>query len=511
MSLFIRALPATLLALLLGACTSVPFDYQRESSEAIEASEDTRYGATFQRWLAASANQSGFVPLIPGIDAMGARLVMMDEAEVSIDAQYFLIKPDQAGELFLGKLLRAAERGVRVRLLIDDIFTNNMDRVLALFDSHRNIEVRLFNPVSRNSPKAWSYIWNFSRVNRRMHNKAFVVDGSLAIMGGRNIAEEYFELEPQQDFDDLELLMVGEVVPEIAQSFDAFWNSELAVPIAAFSIPTKEERLDKWLQLMDDVIRGERPSAYRAAITSPVLERIRSGEKPAVAADADYYYDEPEKLLASRDEEEYRILESAMEKRLRQAEQEIIIITPYLIPRDLRFRLLKDTVDRGVRVVIITNSLASTNHVAVHSAYAPHRKAMIEAGAELYEIKVDETPSQRRKSLDPERTTLHTKAVIVDRRQLFVGTMNFDPRSIELNTESGLFVDSEALADNYYRLVVRDRPRFTYRVRVSESGALEWHYNYQDEQFVLRQEPDTSFGRRLKSGFFGLLPIDNQL
>lgn len=507
----LRVLPALLLALLLSACTSVPFEYPREASTAIPVSEETRYGTTFANWAQKQPDLSGFVPLIPGMDALSARLVMMENAEASIDAQYFLIKPDQAGELFLGKLLRAAERGVRVRLLVDDIFTTGMDRILALFNAHPNIEVRLFNPASRNSPKAWSYIWNFSRVNRRMHNKAFIVDGSLAIMGGRNIAEEYFELEPQQDFDDLEMLIVGEVVPEIAASFDNFWNSEMSVPMEAFNIKAKDEKLEKWLALMDDIVSGERQSAYANAIDSPFLNRIISGEKKVVPADADLYYDEPEKLLVSRNDDEFRTLESAVERRLQRAEKEVVIITPYLVPRDLKFRYLKQAHDRGVRVIIITNSLSSTNHVAVHSAYAPHRKAMLEAGAELYELKVDEVPSKSRKSLRPERVTLHTKAVIVDREHLFIGSMNFDPRSLELNTEIGLFINSPELAQSYYDLVIRDRPRFTYKVQLSDKGALQWHYNYKDEQRVLTKEPDTGFGRRFKSGFYGLLPIDSQL
>ena len=508
----LKRLPALLLALFLSACTSVPFDYPRTDSRAIPAEKTTLYGAAQARWIAEhGTDDSGFVPLIPGLDALGARLVMMEEAEVSIDAKYFLIKPDQAGELFLGKLLRAADRGVRVRLLVDDIFTSGMDRILTLFDSHPNIEVRLFNPVSRASPKFWSYLWDFQRVNRRMHNKAFVVDGSLAIVGGRNIAEEYFELEPQQDFDDLEVLLIGGATPYISSSFDMFWNSDLSVPIAAFGIDISRYRLEKWLQLMDDIISGERSSAYASAINSPVLTRIREGEKPPVPGRSRYYWDRPEKLEASRDDQEHRVMEQALEKRILRAEREVILITPYLIPSELGLSYIEEAIERGVRVVLITNSLASTNHVAVHSAYAPHRAGLLKAGAEIYEVRVTESPSATRKNLDPERTTLHTKAVIIDREQLFVGSLNFDPRSIELNTEVGLFIESPELTASYLSLIERDLPRFTYRVMLSEQGKLEWHYLQPGEETVLHKEPDTSFGRRFSAGLWGLLPIDDQL
>jgi putative cardiolipin synthase len=232
--------------LLLTGCTGIRLDYPKQTSNAIPASEDTYYGRALATWQATHGRDvTGSVMLVPGMDALGSRLVMMERAEASIDAQYFLLKPDEAGDLFLGKLLRAAERGVRVRLLLDDIFTPRNDRMLAIFNSHPNIEVRLFNPVSRSSPTALSFLWDFSRVNRRMHNKAFIVDGSIAIMGGRNIAKEYFQLKPEQSFDDFDMLVFGEVVPEISASFDRFWNSSKSVPMEAIRLSDEPQRLQR--------------------------------------------------------------------------------------------------------------------------------------------------------------------------------------------------------------------------------------------------------------------------
>ena len=499
-----------LLYLLLAGCTSVPFDHPKTESHAIPTSAETRLGGRLADWQEEfGKGNTAAIPLSQGLDALGTRLVLIDRAEASIDAQYFLLKPDDAGNLFLGKLLRAAERGVRVRLLIDDIFTPRNDRMLAIFNSHPNIEVRLFNPVSRASPKAWSFLWGFSRVNRRMHNKAFIVDGSVAVMGGRNIAAEYFELKPQQAFDDFEMLLYGEVIPEIADSFDHFWNSALSVPMEAVRVSDKPERRQRWLDYMDDVVTGKRPSPYAAAINSDFLQQILDGNITPYISTADLIYDAPRKLEVSRTRQKYRTVEQAVGERLRAAREEVIIITPYLVPRDLSFSLLRESRARGVRVIIVTNSLGSTNHVAVHSAYAPHRKAMLEAGAELYELKVD-VPRIGNFS-EAERVTLHTKAVIIDRQEVFVGSLNMDPRSIELNTEIGLFINSPEAAAELSDRVSAALPQYTYRLELDAAGRLRWHYHYGQEQATYSSEPDAGGWRRFKSGFYGLLPLDSQL
>ena len=495
-------------ALLAAACTSVPFDYPKEATQAVRTSQETYFGNRLAKWQSsAGADQSGSVMLLRGMDGLGSRLVMMERAEATIDAQYFLLKPDAAGRLFLGKLLRAADRGVRVRLLLDDIFTPRNDRALASFDSHPNIEVRLFNPASRMSPAAWSLLWDFSRVNRRMHNKAFIVDGSYAIMGGRNIADEYFELKPQQEFDDFEMLVFGAVVPDIADGFDRFWNSSLAVPMKAFRTADDPAQLERWRVEMDEVVSGSRPSPYAAAVGSPFLQQILDGEVSPYVSSAQLVYDSPRKLTSPRSEDEHRRLVAAVTDRLRKAQKEVIIITPYLVPGDLSYPLLHELRDRGVRVLIITNSLASTNHVAVHSAYGPRRKGMLEAGAEIYEIKLDDVLRDR----DVGGFTLHTKAIIVDGEQLFVGSLNVDPRSFEINTEVGLFIDSPRAAADYRKIVLDDLPRYTYRVGLDERGRLQWHYQHGEVSSTQHREPGAGVWRRFKAAMIRLLPIEDQM
>ena len=258
---------------------------------------------------------------------------------------------------------------------------------------------------------------------------------------------------------------------------------------------------------MEEVINGERPSPYAVAINSPLVQQIFDGEVVPYVSTADLVYDSPRKLKAPRSEAGQQRLVDAVRSRLRTARAEVIIITPYLVPTDLSYPLLQEFRERGVRVVFITNSLASTNHVAVHSAYGPRRKSMLQAGAEIYEIKVDEI----RDDSDAERVTLHTKAVIIDREQLFIGSLNIDPRSFEINTEVGLFVNSPEAARDLHAIVESDLTRYTYRVALDESGQLQWHYDYGEASKIYTSEPGAGFWRRFKAGFFRLLPIEDQL
>jgi putative cardiolipin synthase len=497
------------LALLLGACTSVPFDYPRVESHAPPPSPDTLVGEALEEWREEHGDLSGFITLFGGIEALGARLRMMEVAEKSIDAKYFLIKPDEAGSLFLGKLLRAAERGVQVRLLIDDIFTPRMDSVLAILNKHPNVQVRLFNPLSRNSPQFWNLLWDFKRTNRRMHNKAFIVDGGLAIVGGRNIAGEYFELKDQHDFGDFELLILGDIVPEISDSFDIFWNSDLAVPMEAFGVPAKEYKVDRWLGIMDDIVSGERQSAYSEAINSQLLKDIREDRVLPLEAHASLFYDPPDKLLTSRRSDEHRVLVQELERRFAEAKSEIIIVSPYFVPREEGMAWMQSILDQGTRVILLTNSLASTNHVAVHSGYARYRKRLLEAGVEIYELRFNPPIEGRR--VDAERVTLHSKAVVIDRSALFAGSLNFDPRSIAINTEVGLFVDSPELAGEIVDRIKGALPTFTYQPKL-DNGKLRWHFIDRDgNPAISSTEPSTSVGKRMKVRFYSLLPIEGQL
>ncbi|MEP1595375.1 MAG: phospholipase D family protein, partial [Halieaceae bacterium] len=499
------------LLLLLSACTSVPFDYPRTTSTAIPP-EVANPGDTFaSQWRATHDSKSGFIGLSNGDDALGARLALMERAKSTIDAQYFIVKSDRAGALFAGKMLRAADRGVRVRLLIDDIFTPRADQALSLLSSHPNIEIRLFNPLSRQGVKPWTFLMDFKRANRRMHNKSFTVDNSASIVGGRNIGEEYFELKKKIRFDDYEVLTIGPVVEEISAGFDAFWNSELSVPIEAFNVKVKPEELANWREFIAREMAQGETGTYSQAINSTLLQDLRAGTRMPLAANAVLVTDSPDKLQGEMGDAALAELAVDIGRRFRAAESEIVIVTPYFIPGEKGALLIEDIAQSGVRVMVVTNSLASTNHVPVHSRYRKYRARLLKAGVEFREIRSDILGEHSSWGYKPERVTLHSKASVIDRKTVFVGSLNFDPRSLLINTEMGLFIESPEVGQAFTTRLIADLERTTYRVELDEQGSVIWRYDYGERSEVETTEPQASWTRRFMTNVYRLLPIEGQL
>ena len=375
--------------LVLSACATAPFDYPREPSAYLPAKDATRIGAVALHWQERHGGQSGFLGLPDGVDALGARLRLLELAQESVDAQYFIVKKDRAGGLFAGALLAAADRGVRVRLLVDDIFSPGVDEAFTLLATHPNVEVRLFNPLPRQQLKYLGFLTDFSRANRRMHNKSFTVDGGISIVGGRNIGEEYFEINQNVKFDDYEVLAIGEVVREIQAGFDSFWNSDLSVPMEAFGVKVDPADLDAWREWLREQADAGRSGLYATALDSRLLQQIDAGELQPIVALADLYTDTPEKIGADVGDQETAVLSTEVGRRFRAATKEIVIVTPYFIPQENGAAIIEELLASGVRVVVVTNSLASTNHVPVHSGYARYRTRLLRAGAEFFELRVD--------------------------------------------------------------------------------------------------------------------------
>ena len=502
---------ATLLAVAaLAGCVSVPFDYPKEASTAISPSPETTLGREAAMWSDSNVGLSGFIPLTDGMEALGARLRLMEEAQVSIDAQYFLIKPDTAGVLFASGLLEAADRGVKVRFLIDDIFTPKLDSPLTTLDSHPNLEVRIFNPLSRQSARYWSLLVDFKRANRRMHNKSFTVDNSITIVGGRNIAAEYFQIDDSVEFMDFEMAGIGPVAEEVSATFDLFWNSELAVPVAAFADNVSAEELEKLRSTATAEELEAELSVYNEAIASEFLENIQNRLLIPTPARTTVVSDNPTKLTTTTKDQDSKKLVRVLAEFGDAAQDEIFIITPYFVPEKSGVEMLAAHVARGVRVKVLTNSLASTNHVPVHSGYARYRKRLLEAGIELYELKHDSILVLDNGEEEDIRATLHTKAMIFDRETLFVGSLNFDPRSIDINTEMGIFVHSPEIANGFARHINEDLSLHTYRV-VLDDSKLRWRHEYGDQLEVATKEPQSGFWRRFSAGFYRILPIEGQL
>jgi putative cardiolipin synthase len=489
----------------LAGCATVDFDYPRDASVAIDTSEDTTLKSRVDNWLAANPGPSGFFPLISGTDALGARLRLIDAAEKTIDVQYFLMKTDAAGYVFSAALLAAADRGVRVRFLLDDIFTTVKNEELAIIDGHQNIELRLYNPISRRGVGVFNYLGHFKSANRRMHNKSFIVDNKVAIVGGRNIADEYFELNTKGEFLDLDMVAVGPIAADVSKAFDSFWNHSRAVPAEAVIGTFSEQDVAKFRAQVDRDFLEEARSVYQDAFDSNLMRNFESEETPLYSADAIVLTDDPDKLV-SEISQENMILIQAMADIVEEAKTEVVVLSPYFVPGDEGVEFWRSIVAKGVRVVIITNSLASNNHTSVHSGYSKYRKEIIRAGVELYEARANAVSDPGEGGTKAKSMTMHTKAMIFDRERLFVGSLNLDPRSIEINSEMGIVVTSAEMSGKLADLLFESLGDWTYRVKLNEDGRLRWHATIDGTEIVETSEPLAAWYTKFNAWFLKIGP-----
>ncbi|MEV8467727.1 phospholipase D family protein [Fluviibacterium sp. DFM31] len=505
------ALAPAVLALGLAACAPVPLDAPKPVSRALSPDGSTLLQVNAQRVTQGNpAGVSSLVTLEDGNVALGARLRLIERAQKSIDLQYFLMKPDLGGALVLTALLDAADRGVRVRFLLDDVFTTMPDHALGLLDVHPGIEMRIFNPSPRPGWKAAGFVTDFSRVNRRMHNKSFIADGAWAIVGGRNIADEYFQIDTSSEFADFDMLVVGPSVQGISASFDHYWNDGWSVPMDQLRPePSPDDLADARSDLMArlEPARG----VYEHAIDDPFFRRLRAGEIRVFQGKVEVVVDDPAKLKVPVPEGQ-KILAQDLLTRMKYAKKRVVLLTPYFVPEDYGAQLFSDLAARGVRVQIVTNSLGSTNHAYVHAGYKRHRQALLAAGVELYEIRSD---APQALGLVPEDTetgvVMHTKLAVIDDDQVFVGSLNLDPRSIKQNTEFGIFVRSRAFAGALWSALEEDLQLFTYRVAAAPDGDLRWHYEAPSAASVTDREPGATTWKNFVVGITALLGIEEQL
>lgn len=498
-------------ALLAAGCASIDWDAPKTHTTALARPPSPSLASA----LAAHPEESGFLLLTDGIDALGARLLMADRAQVSIDAQYYFILDDVTGHVFFRELLKAADRGVRVRLLLDDIATQGYDPGLAALDSHPHFEVRIFNPFTRSKGRLFSGVSEFGRVNRRMHNKSFTVDGIATVIGGRNIGAEYFAAREDMNFGDLDVLGFGPVAHDAGSAFDDYWNSEAAVPVSVLAAPPDDPKvaLAKLREALEGSLATLDGTQYRAALESTILEQAELEPDMLQWAPARVVYDAPEKSRTGTEADDAVAdqLRAPLRKAIEEANEELLVVSPYFVPLDSGVAGLCALPERGVRTVVVTNSLASTDVAAVHAGYAPYRKDLLECGVKLYETRPDSrVAGTRRGGVGMSRSSLHAKGFVIDRRQLFVGSFNWDPRSVGINTEMGVLLDSPALAKSLAERLESRIPQAAYEV-VLEDGEIRWVTHDDGQTVVLDKEPGTTFWQRFTAGFLELLPIRGQL
>ena len=501
---------------LIAGCSSMDFDYPREESYFLPDTADTYLGKQLAGITADQpSGESGFYPMSNGVDALAARLLLAERAEASIDVQYYLIKNDIVGRAFVHALLRAADRGVRIRLLLDDMFTSGYDIGLQALDSHPNFEIRIFNPFKRSKGgRTIGAVSNFSRINRRMHNKSFTVDNQVTLIGGRNIADEYFGAREDAKFGDLDVLSVGPMVQEVSNMFDTYWNHETALPVPAF-VKKKVDDTDAALSALKSRLAksGEevRDSKYADAIFAKITEYIDAEGSVFEWAPYQLVVDSPDKGIKSR-AADADLITTPLFASLGEAKEDVVVVSPYFVPLKSGIKQLIALQATGVDVIIITNSLAANNQFTVHGGYAPARKPLLKAGIKLYEARADaDVAGTEYVDASGAKATLHTKAFVVDRKQVFIGSFNFDPRSANINTELGVIINDPKMGEQFVERTNARLPTETYEVFLNEKGQTRWRGYENGEEVIYDNEPDTTWGERFKAGLFRILPIRSQL
>ena len=514
----------------LAGCASLPpgSDYPRAVSTALAAPEQTRMGRQLAAAKAEHPGTSGFRLLPVGIDSFLLRMEMARAAERTLDVQYFLIQSDNTGQLLIGALLEAADRGVRVRVLLDDAGSFGRDAQIRTLAGFPNVELRLFNPFAyRGDGLAHyaEYFGNAARLNYRMHNKLFVVDNEIGIVGGRNIGDEYFQGGSEVEFGDYDIVAAGPIVNQISTSFDAFWNSPMAIPIEALAgdKPSAQD-LDAYRAALAAhralMIEAQAPYMGALAAGGPLAAMLR-GKTSLVWAKAEVVYDSPEKAKVEGGEQGGRLLRERLGEVAKQVQFELIIVSPYLVPGSAGMKFFEGLRERFVSVRILTNSLASTDVPAVHSGYQAFRAPLLGRGVDLYETRpVPGRPDERsHRSRSPSSGlyALHAKAFVFDRERVFVGSMNLDQRSLHLNTEIGLIIESPELARQIAQRVGDiAQPANSYVLLLGDADAsgsrpLVWRTLEDGKPVDFHQEPAVTFWKRLQVGLLSLLPLDGLL
>lgn len=504
--------------LTVSGCASLPKDVQRSPSFALEDTDDTRLGADVRPLVDAHPDKSGFHSLREGIDAYAARLILVSKAQKSLDLQYYIWHNDLTGKVLFNQLLAAADRGVRVRLLLDDLDTAGKADMLHIIDAHPNIEIRLFNPFANRGMRAGDFLTDTRRINRRMHNKTLTADNQATIFGGRNIGDEYFDASEEVGFSDMDVLAIGPVVDEVSRSFDLYWNSPWVYPLEAFKPdkPVTDARITSYRAQSDSDLEAARATDYAVAMRALEMAAITS------LADLDYVwgrwalvYDQPSKVEATKVKAGTH-LAPRLKQGLDKTQQELLIVSPYFVPGSDFTKYLVGMVQRGVRVRIMTNSLAANDVSLVHAGYMRYRKDLISGGVELYEYKPNKSaqPDQKKEKVKwsgSSRASLHGKYFGFDRKYVFVGSFNLDARSVVLNTELGVYFESPQyaalMAEGFDRLAMVKG----YRVLLDEGGDLEWVTREDGKEVRYDKEPETSFWKRFSTEFLSLFVPESQL
>jgi len=475
----------------------------RAVSLALPASADTALGATVSAENAAYPGRSGVFPLLGGHDALASRYALIKAAEHSIDAQYYIWHDDISGILLLDALYQAANRGVRVRLLLDDNGVPGLDSFMAALNAHENFEIRLFNPSTIRSPKLLGYTFDFFRMNRRMHNKSLIVDGAVAIIGGRNIGDEYFQIGDQDFYVDMDVLAAGAVIPETAQMFDQYWNSQSV--FEAETIISGVGDLVAFQARTREVLASAEAVAFLEDVRDSASE-YKKGRLQLEWTVVQLVVDDPVKGLGTATREQ--LLITRLGQEIGRVETSLDLVSAYFVPGEEGTRWLSDMAEAGAEVRVLTNAMNTTDVLMVHAGYTKYRRALLEASVALYELKLRGTPSNASLPFGLSGASLHAKTFAIDGEQVFIGSFNFDPRSATLNCEMGLLIDSPTMARQVAERFDGPIEMASYQPMLTPNDKLVWREPLENgEVIIYQEEPGATWLQQAVIVVLGLLPI----
>ena len=470
---------------------------------------NTRLGLAIAPVCAAHPGECGLLVLDDSLDAFAARYRLVEMAERTLDIQYYIWEDDMSGRLLLSVILDAASRGVKVRLLLDDNNTVGMDDTLRILDAHPNVELRLFNPFSFRTLRALGYLTDFARLNRRMHNKSFTVDGEVTLVGGRNIGDAYFGAGEQPLFTDLDVLAIGPVVADVSHDFERYWTCK-SVSTLQDVLDIPEEDIEEHIRIPESWYSDVTAKRYLNKLESTRFATLlETNSLPLMWAKTRLLSDDPRKGQGrARD---HTLLPQRLVNVMGMPEQQIDICSAYFVPTRSGVAQLLQLVRKGVKIAILTNSLAANDVAVVHAGYARWRKKLLRHGVELYELKPTHEGGRHphdRGLTGNSGSSLHAKTFSIDELKVFIGSFNFDPRSATLNTEMGFVIDSEQLAARIHQRFLQSQRDVAWELRLDRWGRINWIEQKDGVEIVHKKEPKTRFWQRLLVRFVYRLPVE---
>ncbi len=501
--LFIVGLIALLIVLALVTHKSLPDNSNRTESSYLPVDSSTALAQQFLPSMQKKPGLSGIYLLDDSHEAFLARLALAASAQKTLDVQYYIWNDDTTGHLLMQSLYQAAERGVRVRLLLDDNNTGGMDNLLASVNAHPNIEIRLFNPFMQRKLRPLGYLSDFSRLNHRMHNKSFTADGLVTIAGGRNVGDEYFGFGSGVLFADLDMAAVGPAAKDVEQDFDRYWASNSSYPLERIVKHTQIEPFDTTPATDEDT-----QLFLNKLSASTFVKQLREGSLPLTWTEVQLISDDPAKGLQKSKESDSVLAHLA--PLMRHTQYELLIISPYFVPTKQGSALFRNLAEEGKHVAVLTNSLAATDVIPVHAGYAKYRKPLLLSGISLYELKPQATVVTKNHGgiLKSSGASLHAKTLIIDNKMLFVGSFNMDPRSAALNTEMGFVFDNEQMASYLADNMKQNQMQYSYKVTKTAKGKLHWETLEDNKKVEFDDEPHSSVWARIGVWICSLLPIE---